>query len=275
MGKFIYSKVLLPIWEGIKNYYIGIIVSGVSSICFSVWRMLMSGLNWYSFFEALSLIFGVIFLILSIILVIQKSQNEIKKEVYNSNEDIKNAQKELCNLSKELLIINPQVLQYFHNIFNIKGKLIIFDEITIIVQKKKDNKILIFLTYFIYNTSLSIINAKFNEEHTKYRIKVLGGNPKQQIYTEENPIFYKLSPFLPFHHQRSITTYAIEIDFTDKMEIDVSGTLCLDYGDSNVELTSKISQVVKLQCQLLQQKNDKNEDIVVVIPIKLPVSPTN
>ena len=65
----------------------------------------MSGLNWYSFFEALSLIFGVIFLILSIILVIQKSQNEIKKEVYNSNEDIKKAQKELCNLSKELLKI--------------------------------------------------------------------------------------------------------------------------------------------------------------------------
>ena len=217
----------------------------------------MSGLNWYSFFESLSLIFGVLFLILSIILIIQKSQHEIK-----------NMRKELCDLLKELVTINHQILQCFHNTFNVKDRLIIFDEITISVQRKKDDKILIFLTYFIYNTSLSIINAKFNEEHTKYRIKVLGGNPKQQIYTEENPIFYKLSPFLPFHHQRSITTYAIEIDFTDKMEIDVSGTLCLDYGDSNVELTNKISQVVKLQCQLLQQKNDKNEDIVVVIPTK-------
>ena len=222
MGKFIYSRILLPIWEGIKNYYISIIVSCISGIFFSVWRMLVSGLNWYSFFESLSLIFAVLFLILSIIFVIQKSQNENKKEIYNIKEEI-------INIYKEQLIID--------------GKLIIFPDFLYRVITDQ-NKCKLSIILQIYNCSNQIINCIIDEEKTKL---IVNEKTKHKFqYTNTNQL---LVPY----HLFGVSTDFIEFDLTTEnilnKSIQINAEIHLKYGfkeNENYIVSIKIENFVKL-----------------------------
>lgn len=163
-----------------------------------------------------------------------------------------------------LLKIHKEKINQF---FNITNKLVIRDDILITSTFiTNSQKVAIRINYFIYNYSISLINASFNSK-TQYSIKILGKKDQTQVlYTEKSPNYPKISPFLPFDHNRAITTYPIEIPFEEGMLIEVSCDLYLDYNANNEQEFQQTEKIIKLQFKLIKTINDKNEPIIIAQP---------
>jgi hypothetical protein len=157
-----------------------------------------------------------------------------------------------------------------NQIFNITNKLVLCDDILVHCGfDEKNKKVAISLSYFIYNYSFNLINASFNSK-TEYKIKILSNND-QVIYTEKSPIYPRISPFLPFVFNRTITTYTIVIPFEEGALIEISGNLCLDYSTNNGQESQQTEKIISSSCKLIKMTNDKNEPIIVA----QPALPTN
>ncbi len=167
----------------------------------------------------------------------------------------------IINLKKDII----------YDIFSIKNKLIICEDVTVHGQYLKDQeKISISLSYFIYNYSFDLIEACFNKK-TLYQIRILGDNNNQTVYNEEKPNYPHLPYYLPLVFNRTITTYQIILPVKEEMTLEISGNLTLDYNSVNNKLDCHcVEKTIRGIFKLSKTINDKNELVIIVQPVLSP-----
>jgi len=168
----------------------------------------------------------------------------------------------IINLKKDMI----------NDIFTIRNKLIICEDVTVHGQYLKDQeKVAISLSYFIYNYSFNLIEACFNKK-TLYQIRILGDSNNQIVYNEEKPNYPNLPYYLPLVFNRTITTYQIILPVKEQMTIEINGNLTLDYNAVNNKLDCYcVEKIIRGTFKLSKTTNDQNEPVIIV----QPVLPTN
>ena len=163
----------------------------------------------------------------------------------------------IINLKKDMI----------NDIFTIRNKLIICEDVTVHGQYLKDQeKVAISLSYFIYNYSFNLIEACFNKK-TLYQIRILGDSNNQIVYNEEKPNYPYLPYYLPFVFNRTITTYQIILPVKEQMTIEITGNLTLDYNTVDNKLDSYcVEKIIRGTFKLSKTTNDQNEQVIIVQP---------
>jgi len=175
----------------------------------------------------------------------------------------------IYGISKFIVNLKKEVIK---DIFTIKNKLIIYEDVTVHGQYLKDQeKVAISLSYFIYNYSFNLIEACFNRK-TLYQIRILGDSNNQIVYNEKEPNYPHLPYYLPLVFNRTITTYQIMLPIKEQMTIEINGNLTLDYNAVNNKLDCHcVEKTIQGTFKLSKTINDQSEPVIIV----QPVLPTN
>ena len=159
-----------------------------------------------------------------------------------------------------------------NDIFNVKNKLIINENMTVHCQYLKEREqVAISLSYFIYNYSFSIIEASFNKEMFKYKICIPDDIQKNKeiVIEEKEPNYPYLPPYLPLVPDKTINTYPIYIDVKSKneMTIKIEGNLSLDYNNINNKSESyRVEKILQGTFKLSKTINNQNQFVITIQP---------
>jgi hypothetical protein len=172
----------------------------------------------------------------------------------------------IINLKKDII----------NDIFSVKNKLIINENMTVHCQYFKDREeVAISLSYFIYNYSFSIIEASFNKDVFKYKIIIPDDiqKNKETVIEERKPNYPYLPPYLPLVSDKTINTYPIYIDVKNKnkMTIKIEGNLSLDYNNiNNKSECCRVEKILQGTFNLSKTTNDQNQPVIIIQPV-LPI----